>query len=209
MKFILYFRNKIYIYLIIFIIIFLEVPIKSDNFLCNITHPILKNGKCDSIYCSEEEFNSSKCTINNEIVKTQWLTSFVPISGLNFSHINPVTSKDNDLIIQTTKSTGSPERKFFGITKNGRFYFKNSNDEECPYFSINATDGEDTELNMFQSYGAIIKIENDESDYFINVGGYINSYTELINFKNNTISRIFTKNFYYYSVFSEMVLFLK
>ena len=137
MELILLFINFLQIHLFIFIILLLENPIKSEEISCNLTHPILKNGKCEYIYCSQEEFNSSICIIKNEIAKTQWLTSLIPKSDLKYRYISPAISKNNDLIIETTKSTGSPERKFYGINKDGRFYFKDSNDEEYPYFSIN------------------------------------------------------------------------
>ena len=43
---------------------------KTNDLFCNKTHPILKDDECLSVYCSEEEFNSSICIINNEIIKT-------------------------------------------------------------------------------------------------------------------------------------------
>ena len=170
MELILLFRNFLQIHLFIFIILLLEKPIKSEEISCNLTHPILKNGKCEYTYCSQEEFNSSICIIKNEIVKTQWLTSLIPISDLKYRYISPAISKNNDLIIQTTKSTGSKERKFFGIKKNGRYYFKDIRGEEYPYFSINVGEEQNTDLYMYENVGAIIKLENDENDYFIIVG---------------------------------------
>ena len=113
MKFISFIKKLFKCHLCHILLIILFQIIKSINPPCNVTHPILKEGKCDSIYCSEEEFNSSKCIINNVIIKTQWLTRMISISDLNFSYINPVLTKNNDLIIQTSKSTGSDERKFF------------------------------------------------------------------------------------------------
>ena len=59
----------------------LTLYIKSD---CNKTHPILKNNKCDSIYCSPEDYNSLVCIVNNSIAKIQWLTNIIQISNLNF-----------------------------------------------------------------------------------------------------------------------------
>ena len=117
MKIFFYFRN---IKILLFELLFIFQIIKSIEPLCNITHPILKDEICDSIYCTPEQFNSLQCLINNPIIETQWLTNLIPISGLYFRYINPVLSKNGDLIIQTTKSTGSPERKFFGIKSNGR-----------------------------------------------------------------------------------------
>ena len=191
---------------LLFEFFFLIKIIGSILSLCNITHPILKNDKCDSIYCSKEEFDSLKCKIDNPIIKTQWLTSLIPLSDLNFRYINPVLTKNNDLIIQTTKSTGSLERKFFGIKKNGRYYFNNSNGEEYPYFSINViNEGEDdSKYYMLQNVGSIIYLENDESDYFLSVGAYNTSYSELIDFKKKTLSRVLTTTLYKVRIYSEI-----
>ena len=104
--------------LVLFELLYIFQIIKNSEPICNLTHPILKDEICDSIYCSPEQFISSECIINNPIIKTQWLTNLIPISDLNFRYINPVLSKNGELIIQTTKSTGSSERKFFGIKSN-------------------------------------------------------------------------------------------
>ena len=204
MKLLYSFRN-ILITISLFEIFFLFQIIKTLEPSCNITHPILKNGKCDSIYCTPNEFNSSECIINNQIIKNQWLTNLIPISDLNFRYIDPALSKNNDLIIQTTKSTGSKERKFFGIKKNGRYYFKDIRGEKYPYFSINVTNGDNNQLYMFENAGSIIQLENDDNDYFLSIGIHnSSSYTELIDFKNKTISRILTSTFYYVSIISKI-----
>ena len=204
MKLILIFINFLKNHLYIFIILLLGIPIKSDEISCNLTHPILKNGICEFTYCSQEEFNSSKCMIKNEIAKKQWITSFIPISDLNYRYISPAISKNNDLIIQTTKSTGSTDRKFYGINKDGRYYFKDSKEEEYPYFSINVGKGQNTDLYMYENVGAIIKIENDENDYFINVGGYETSYIELTDFKKGIINRMLSESFYRFPIYSKI-----
>ena len=204
MKFISFIKKLFKCHICHILLIFLFQIIKAINPPCNITHPILKEGKCVSIYCSEEDFNSSKCIINNDIIKTQWLTRMIPISDLNFRYINPVLTKNNDLIIQTSKSTGSPERKFFGIKENGCYYFEDSNGKEYPYFSINVTGEENTELYKKESISSIIYLSNDDTDYFLSIGLNENSYTELIDFKNKNISRVLTNVFYNYSIYSQI-----
>ena len=70
----------------ILIIFQLAQYIRSD---CNKTHPILKNNECGSIYCSQQDYNSSVCIVNNSIAQIQWLTNIIPISELNFRFIHP------------------------------------------------------------------------------------------------------------------------
>ena len=210
MKFTSFIKKLLRFYLLINILFQI---IKSINPPCNITHPILKEGKCDSVYCSRKDFNSSKCIINNEIIKTQWLTRIIPISDLNFRYISPVLTKNNDLIIQTSKSTGSPERRFFGIKENGRYYFKDpnekgyrfdSNGKGYPFYSINVTTEEGIELYKRESISSIIYLENYNNDYFLNIGLNENSYTELIDFKNKNVSTILTSYYYTNSIYSKI-----
>ena len=210
MKFASFIKKLLKFYLILNILFQI---INSINPSCNITHPILKGGKCNSVYCSKADFNSSKCIINNEIIKTQWLTRIILISDLNFRYISPVLTKNNDLIIQTSKSTGSPERKFFGIKENGRYYFKDPNEKGYgfdtngkgyPFYSINVTTEEGIKLYKKESISSIIYLENYNNDYFLNIGLNENSYTELIDFKNKNVSTILTSKYNINSIYSEI-----
>ena len=175
--------------------------IKSD---CNKTYPILKNNKCDSIYCTQQDYNSSKCMVNNSIAKTQWLNNIIPISELNYRYIHPFLTKNKDLIIQTTSVLGTPERRYFGLTNEGRYYFTDSKGEETPYYSINA-EGDSLEdfLYKFEGTATSVQFENDDNDYFLSVGNR-DSYAELIDYKRNTITRKLSKEFYYVYIVSEI-----
>ena len=104
----------------ILIIFQLAQYIRSD---CNKTHPILKNNECGSIYCSQQDYNSLICIVNNSIAKIQWLTNIIPISNLKFRYIHPFLTKNKDLIIQTTSVLGTAERRYYGLTNEGRYYF--------------------------------------------------------------------------------------
>ena len=50
---------------------------------CDKNQPILKNNICVSTYCTEEQFKSGECVINEEITKTQWLTNFIKFEKTN------------------------------------------------------------------------------------------------------------------------------
>ena len=117
--------------------------VKTD---CNITHPILKNNKCHSIYCSQQEYNSSICIINNSIAKIQWLTNIIPISEVKFRYIHPFFTKNKDFIIQTTSVLGTSKRRYYGLTNEGRYYFTDSKGKETPNYSIDAEGSSEDEL---------------------------------------------------------------
>ena len=174
--------------------------IKTD---CNITHPVLKNNNCYSIYCSPQEYNTSVCTINNSIAKIQWLTNIIQISEINFRFIHPFLTKNKDFIIQTTSVLGTEKRIFFGLTNEGRYYFNNSKGEETPYYSIDAKESSENELlYKFEGTAASVQFENDDNDYFLSVGNR-DSYAELIDYKGNTLTRILSEEFYFAYIVSE------
>ena len=183
----------------IFFLFQLVQYIKSD---CNKTHPILKNNKCGSIYCSQQDYISSVCIVNNSIAKIQWLTNIIPISNLKFRYIHPFLTKNKDLIIQTTSVLGTAERKYYGLTNEGRYYFINSKGEETPYYSIEAK-GSNEDLSKYEGTATSIQFENDDNDYFLSIGNK-DSYTEIIDFKRNTITRKLSKEFYYMYIITEI-----
>ena len=195
-------KNKSYNYLFLYLIYIFHL-IKSNDFTCNKTHPILKDNICMLTYCTEEEFNSLECTINNKIIKTQWLNSIIPISDINYRFINSFLTNNNDLIIQTTNVLGTPERKYFGLTKEGRYFFNNSNGDEYPYFSINAIGNDNDELYKFEGIAASIQIKNEPNDYFLSIGNY-DAYAEIIDYRNKIITRKLSKDFYYVPIISEI-----
>ena len=68
-----------------------DIPLDGK---CPIDKPILKDGKCQLIYCTNLEFKNEICKILNPIVQTQWLNNFHIFSELNTSSI----SLANDII---------------------------------------------------------------------------------------------------------------
>ena len=183
----------------ILIIFQLAQYIRSD---CNKTHPILKNNECGSIYCSQQDYNSLICIVNNSIAKIQWLTNIIPISNLKFRYIHPFLTKNKDLIIQTTSVLGTAERRYYGLTNEGRYYFTNSKGEETPYYSIEA-EGSNEDLSKYEGTATSVQFENEDNDYFLSIGNR-DSYTEIIDYKRNTITRKLSKQFYYMYIITDI-----
>ena len=183
-------------------LLFLFLSPKCKSLPCNKTHPIFKNDKCDSIYCTEEEFNSSRCSVNNEIIKTQWLTNIIEIGGAFSRYIHPFLTSNNDLIIETISTKLSGIRNFYGLTNEGRFFFKNSEWEETPYYSISMTNV-NLQMNKYEGSTAAIQMANDNTNYFLRVG-INNTYAELIDYKKNQITKKLSNEFYYTEIISEV-----
>ena len=203
MKIIIYDRKNFLFQIIFYSIIILLQILNCNALNCNKARPIEKDNACVLTYCTEEEFNSSTCIINNQIIKTQWLNNILPVSDMNYRYINPFLTSNNDLIIQTTSVLGLPTRNYFGITNEGRDYFTNSEGEETPYFSIDAEGNDD--LYKYEGTAASIQIGNNENNYFLSIGNN-NGYVELIDYKSSTptITRKLSSQFYYVKIISEI-----
>ena len=143
------------------------------------------------------------CTINNSIAKIQWLTNIIQISEINFRFIHPFFTKNKDFIIQTSSVIGTEKRRYFGLTNEGRYYFSDSKGEETPYYSIDAErSNEDELLYKYEGTATSVQFENDDNNYFLSIGNR-EAYTELIDYKGNTLTRILSNKFYYVYIISE------
>ena len=106
-----------------------DVPIDGK---CSFNKPILKEGKCQSIYCTPEEFQNNICTIYNPIVKTQWLNKFHIFSEESTSSIclaNDIISNDKLIFMAQSQEMGYTEKYLYGFYNNGSgiFYDKEKN----------------------------------------------------------------------------------
>ena len=163
-------KELLSIFSIVLYILF-QLSKSEEEIICNKTHPILKNNTCQLTYCSEEDFEKSICVINNKTIKTQWLTNIIQLYELENRYIHPFLTINNDLIIQTTSPFIETEnRNYYGLTNEGRYYFNNSKEEECPYFSIEAKALNGDQLPKYEGAAAAIQFENDENNYFLSVG---------------------------------------
>ena len=107
----------------VFNICFLFIFKLTFNLECNRTTPILKNGNCELIFCSEEEFKNEECIINNQIIKTQWLTNIIWIGEQNSRFINFANYSNGDIVVETSSDPGNNKRFFYGLKADGNYLF--------------------------------------------------------------------------------------
>ena len=175
-------------FLILFYFQLLINPIKNE---CNKTSPILKNGICSLIYCSEEEYNNETCKIDNEIIKTQWLNNIIRIGDINFRYVNFANYSNGDMIVETTACLGSSKRMFYGIKTNGRAFFSNNSEtKKTYYFSLDVNEQPGNEDNYRYEAEIFIATLNEGEDkgkeYLVSIAKG-EQYTELYNFNNGEI----------------------
>ena len=128
------FKRKVNIFIIfIFIIIFLyklKLVLLSE---CNYTHPIKKNGECTIGGCLLDEYKSGGCSIENDLIKIQWLTNIINYSENGIGYATLATTPQGNLICISNCYEGCTKRYFYGLTKNGRPYFISNNIETLFY----------------------------------------------------------------------------
>ena len=106
---------------------------------CPIDKPILKDGECQLIYCTAEEFLNNMCKINNPIIKTQWLNKFNIFSESNTNSVsiaNDIISNEKIIFMAQNidKSNEYLDKYFCGFFNNGTGLFynrKNNNFDSC------------------------------------------------------------------------------
>ena len=162
-------------------IINLDTPVGGK---CPIDKPILKNGTCDDIFCTKEEYENQICKIYNPIIETQWLNNFHIFSDLNNSAIsfaNDIISNEKYLFFAQSlnKLSGYTEKYLFGFYKNGTGIFYNKNTKN--YESFKKFDFPD-DIKLIDKIGYL---EMDYMGYILTSPILNNLY--IINYEENKI----------------------
>ena len=107
---------------------------------CDRDKPILKNGECVSTYCTEEQFKTGECVINEPITKKQWLTSIIKFEKTNgdISLILEETQKAS--LIFSSGSSDNKEKIYFAIDSSNNYIFQ-KDEKKIPYIKTNITEG--------------------------------------------------------------------
>ena len=142
----------------------------------NKTQPILKENNCQLIYCEQSKFNTNECSINNTIIKTQWLNNIIRISEDYFRYINVVSNRNGDIFIETSPVTEGHNRIFYALKANGRFYFQN---EETPFYKL-----DEMSIGLRRHYSELYNIVlNNDKEYLMSIS--TNGSVEIYDFDNN------------------------
>ena len=87
-------------YRLILIIYFVSLIKIIDN-QCNKDNPILVNGECKNIYCTEEQFQNKECIIANTNIKIQWINKITSLGLESYSSLAPIEMPNKDIIFIT------------------------------------------------------------------------------------------------------------
>ena len=169
-------KSKIIFSLKYYILFFIIEPSLSSD--CNKTHPIKRGDQCILGECTSDEFTSKTCTVGNDIIKEQWLTSIIPFTGAGYDYTMIDTSPNGDLIASSTQYSQTL-KYYYCLKKNGRPYFVNSA-EETPFANT------DSSIKRLEGNIFAIKINGTDNDkeYIVGFGNGV-AYFELYDFKDN------------------------
>ena len=121
-------------FLTFFIFLIILIPSHCE---CEINRPFIKNEKCQSDPCTQNELNQGICLINNSIIKTQWLNNIVILNERKYRYGSFAINSEGDMFIEYSMDNS---RLFYGLKKNGKYYFKDEENKETPikhYLVIN------------------------------------------------------------------------
>ena len=115
-------KFKISIFCLNLIIFFYNIGMITSS-SCNYTHPIKKGGICTIGKCSKQDFDSNICTIENDIIKDQWLSSIIIFTEKYINYATLATTPNGDLICTSTYYSSSTKKYYYGLKKNGSLIF--------------------------------------------------------------------------------------
>ena len=125
--------------------------------------PILKNDKCQLVYCTKKEFDDETCKILNSYIKIQWLNNFHIFDEKGISYIALDINENGDLFFMAQKEDEQFTKKYiFGFKSNGEgFLFDKAYNNVTSYKTISY---------QFSSYTDKIKyIEINNEEYLLNI----------------------------------------
>ena len=165
---------------------------------CDINYPILTKNGCELKYCTDNDFISGECSINNTIIKNQWLNNIIYFDFDKLRYGSFATNKEGDMIFECSVEEKKGTRVFYGLKKNGSYFFKDEQDKEIPTKIIIIKNG-NTFPVRYEAQILFITINNKE--YLISIGLY-ESMVELYDFENDETNFVSTYDFTGFNIHS-------
>ena len=88
------------------------------------------------------------------------LNNIISLGGQNLRYSRFSFNSNGDMVIDTTSFPVDENRYFFGLKQNGKFYFKNSDNSETPFYTMIA----DHEKGRIEGESYFIKLSSDDND---------------------------------------------
>ena len=149
-------------------------------------------------------------TIN--IAYSQLINNIINLGGENFRYNHFSLSSKGDMVIDTSAYPGNNERRFFGLKKNGRPYFKDENENETPYYSllVSGLKNENQQKIEGESSFILLNSTNKEEygkEYLFSYAR--DSYVELYDLENKQYTYESTSSFFNMNITSDVGTIIK
>ena len=151
-------------------------------------------------FCTKLEFDSGYCSVNNTIIKTQWLNDIILLDFDKFRYGAFTINSKGDMIYQCSSKI-TETRLFYWINKDGSFNFKNEYGEAIP-----------TKTIIIQNAGIFPKryesqivsvLDNNNKEYLLSISLWEGS-TEYYNLENMNYSIFPSINFTNYDIHTQI-----
>ena len=164
---------------------------------CDIDTPIFIENECKLQYCTKNQFDSGDCTIKNDTAKIQWLNNIILIDFYKLRFGNLAMNSNGDMIFECSDEEIKGKRVFYGLKKDGSFYFNDENGNKVPTKIITVIDETQTEdikkyPPRYESSITFISINNNEYLFSISLH---TTMVEIYDLENNEVSFFSTIDF--------------
>ena len=174
------------------------IKLSFSNNECNRDSPILKDNQCQLIYCTEEQFSTQDCSKNNSIIKTQWLNNIVVFNNYSFRFGSFAINSKGDMIFECSVEENNGIRLFYGLKKDGSYFFKNENGERIPTKIIIIKDNCNNFFYRYESSNIFISI-NENKECLLSISLYTGN-AEIYDFEAKEESFVSTYFFTGYNI---------
>ena len=194
---------KIYInfkFLLPFFIFALKIIIIHTE--CNKDTPILTSTGCKMQYCTKAQFTSGECSVNNTIIKTQWLNDIILLDYDKFRYGSFTINSKGDMIYECSVEN-TKIRLFYWIKSDGSFQFENENGEKMPTKTIlvQNADGDANSFPKRYESQIVSVLVNNIGEYLITISLW-EGYMEYYDLENIDYSFIYAMDFTNYDIHS-------
>jgi len=188
---------KIALYYLIYFFIFLT-KIRTSKCECGKDVPYLRNNSCVSNICEDIELLDNTCSVNNSIIKTQWLNNILIFNESHYWSGRFSINDDGDMIIEYS-SKDVCKRLFYGLKNDGSYFFNN---DETHTKIINIEN-----KPRYESQNTFIYINNKQYLFSTATADSISELYDLENIDANSTKE--TSNFLGFNIFSFAFSLLK
>ena len=146
------------------------------------------------------QFDSGECSINNTIIKTQWLNDIILFNSDKLRYGSFTINSNGDLIYECSVEEAKGIRVFYWLNYNGSFYFKNDNGDNIPtkVMIVSNSDGTFPIRYESQIISAFVYSSNVK-EYIISISLYT-GLVELYDFENSNVYFVSTMDFTGYNI---------